>query len=176
MNQDFKKALYGILGKPCWNVKPGLGSFLTLEFGKPRLVVREPTPARKRLSPKVRDLLTRRQVDVHGEWHLWVYHCDWEVRRWGKVVADSSAKLLIRRAANLLNGQRLIRFSILPDSVQSVFAFDLGARLTTYPYDKKSEQWMIFNPAQKVLSLRADGRYKYVRSDLAANDRAWKPL
>jgi hypothetical protein len=31
-----------ILGKPCWNVKRGHGSFLTLEFGQPHLVVWEP--------------------------------------------------------------------------------------------------------------------------------------
>jgi hypothetical protein len=41
MNRDFEKVFKGILGKPCWDVKPGHGSFLTMEFGKPHLEVRE---------------------------------------------------------------------------------------------------------------------------------------
>src|SRR6202044_1321814 len=113
-----------ILGKPCWDVKPGHGSFLTLEFGKPHLVVREPIAAKKARSAKVRSHLARRYVHVCGEWHLWIYGCDWEVRSKGKRIGDSSTKLGIRRAANILNGQKLIRYSILPRKVQSIFSFD----------------------------------------------------
>ena len=29
----FERVLQRIYGKPCWNVKPGHGSFLTFEFG-----------------------------------------------------------------------------------------------------------------------------------------------
>jgi hypothetical protein len=174
MNQQFEKVFEDILGKPCWNVKPGYGSFLTLEFGKPHLVVHEPIAARKERSAKVRENLACRQVYARGEWHLCIYCCDWEVHCKGKRVGDSSTKLRIRRAADFLDGQKLIRFSILPRKVQSIFVFDLGGTLKTFPYDKDSEQWLIFEPSHKVLILRADGRYKYVRSDLPDDEKAWK--
>jgi hypothetical protein len=175
-NQDFKRVFAGILGKPCWDVKPGVGSFLTLEFGKPHLVIREPVAARKRVSVKVREHLAHRQVDARGEWHLWIYCCDWEVRCKGKRVGNSSTRLGIRRAAAFLYGQKLIRFSISPRKVQSIFVFDLGATLKTFPCDKTSEQWMVFEPSQKVLVLRADGQYKHARSDRPHDEGAWETI
>ena len=176
MNQDFTRVFAGILGKPCWDVKPGHGSFLTLEFGEPHLEVREPIAARRAVSAKARKLLARRQVKVHGEWHLWIYCCDWEVRCKGKRVGDSSTRLGSRRAATFPNGQKLIQFSIQPRKVQSIFVFDLGATLKTFPYNKTSEQWLVFEPSQKVLVLRADGRYKHVRSDRPDDEGDWKPI
>jgi hypothetical protein len=176
MKRTFEKVFAGILGKPCWDVKPGQGSFLTLEFGKPHLVVREPIAASKNASARVRELLARRQVHARGEWHLWIYYCNWEVCCRGKRVGDSSTRMSTRRAADFLNGQKLIRISILPRKVQSIFVFDLGATLKTIPYDKNGEQWMIFEPSQKVRALRADGRYNHVRSDLPPEEGAWKPI
>lgn len=161
---------------PCWNVRPGHGSFLTLEFGKPYLVVREPIPVPRGSSAKVRRHLAGRQVYPRGEWHLWIMHCDWEVSCKSKRVGDSSTKSSIGRAANFLNGQKLTQYSISPRKVQSIFVFDLGAILKTFPYDKNSEQWQLFDPSHKVLVLRADGRYKYVRSDRPADEDAWKPM
>jgi hypothetical protein len=66
----FQKVFREIYGKSCWNVKPGYGSFFTLEFGKPHLEVCEPTVANKAVPRKVRRLLARRNVFVHGEWHF----------------------------------------------------------------------------------------------------------
>jgi hypothetical protein len=176
MNQDFKKVFEGIFGKPCWDVRPGLGSFLTLEFGRPHLEIHEPITVRKGVSAKVRDHLADRQVRVYGEWHLWITGCDWEVQSKGKRVGDSSTRLSIRRAADFLNGQKMIRFSLVSRRVQSIFVFDLGAILRTFPYDKSSEQWLMFEPSHKVLTLRADGQYRHIRSDRPADDGAWKPI
>jgi len=74
--QIFERMFRGIYGKPCGNVKPGHSSFLTLEFGLPHLEVREPIVARKGASPRVQKVLARRNVFVHGEWHLWIYCCN----------------------------------------------------------------------------------------------------
>jgi hypothetical protein len=63
----FHRVFREIYGKPCWNVRPGYGSFLTLEFGKPHLDVREPAAASKDDSLRVQRLLARRSVFVHGE-------------------------------------------------------------------------------------------------------------
>jgi hypothetical protein len=120
--------------------------------------------------------LARRHVYVRGEWHFSIQYCDWEVRCQGRFVGDSSAKARIRRAADFLDGQKLIRLSILPRSAQSIFVFDLGATLKTFPYDKGSEQWMLFEPSKKVLVLRADGQYKYERSETSSDEGTWRPI
>lgn len=172
----FERVFKSIYGKPCWGVSPGHGSFLTFEFGKPHLKVYEPIAASKGTSARVREGLARRQAHVRGEWHLWLYCCDWEVLSKGKPVGDSSTKLKMRRAAHVLNGQKLIRFLVLPRGVQSVFEFDLGATLKTRPYDNESEQWLLYEPSHKVLVVRADGRYIHHRSDVVDNQKDWKPI
>jgi hypothetical protein len=158
----FQKVFHEIYGKPCWNVKPGYGSFFTLEFGKPHLEVSEPTVANKEASQKVRRLLVRRNVFVHGEWYLRIDSCAWEVLSNGRHVGNGTTKLSMRRAADLLNGQKLIQFSFFSKEVQCVFEFDLGATLRTVPYDRKSVQWVLHTPDQKTLTLRADRRYQYM--------------
>ena len=151
-----ERVIRRLYGKPCWGVNPGFGSFLTLEFGKPHLEVREPVVPKKGASAKVWKGLAPRGVHVHGEWHLWVYCCDWEVFSGHKRIGDRSTKAKIRRAAEFLNGQKLTRFSTSPRKVSCVFEFDLGATLKTRPYDNESEQWLLYEPSHKVLSVRAD--------------------
>jgi hypothetical protein len=171
----FHKIFRELYGRPCWNVKPGYGSFLTLEFGKPHLDVREPTVASKDISQKVRRLLARRSVFVHGEWHLRIDSCAWEVLSNGRHVGNGTTKRSMRRASDLLDGQKLTQFSFLPKQVQCMFEFDLGATLRTVPYDRKGEQWVLHTPEQKVLTLRADRRYRYMRADLPRDRGLWKP-
>src|SRR6266700_2643064 len=172
----FERTFGRIYGKPCWGVRPGYGSFLTLEFGEPHLEVREPIAANKDVSARVRERLARRSIFVHGEWHLWIYCCDWEVRSKGKRIGDSSTKLKIRRAADCLDGQKLTRFSMSRRNVQCAFEFDLGATLRTKPYDKESVQWLLFEPSHRVVSVRADGCYKHIRSDVPEKQGVWKPF
>ena len=165
-----------LYGKPCWGVRPGFGSFLTMEFGNPRLQVREPIVASKITPPIVRKSLARRRVHIYGEWHLWIYCCDWGVFSARSLVGDCSTKVKIRRAAEFLDGQQLTYFSISPRKVSCVFQFDLGAILKTKPYDNESEQWMLYEPSHRVLSVRADGRYKYGPSDVPDDQGQWKRI
>jgi len=176
MDQVFQKVFRRIYGKPCWNLKVGHGSFLTFDFGRPHLVVREPIRAGRNASPKVREHLARRHVYACGEWHLWIRSCDWEVRFEGRHIGDGSTKRKARCAAEFLDGQKLIQFSISPRKVQSTFVFDLGGVLKTSPYDKESEQWLLFEPSNKVLALRADAHYRYALSDKHIDKGEWKPI
>jgi hypothetical protein len=173
---QIEKILRRLYGKPCWGVSPGVGSFLTLEFGRPHLEICEPIVASESASAKVRKHLANRTVHVYGEWHLWIYCCNWEVRSGAKRIGDSLTKLRIRRAAEFVDGQRLTGFSISPRNANCVFQFDLGATLITRPYDNRSEQWLLFEPSHKVLTLRADGRYQHGRSDKVKDSAEWKPI
>jgi len=173
---QIERVLRRLYGLPCWGVKPGFGSFLTLEFGKPNLEIREPIVARTGASTRVRERLACRGVQVHGEWHLWIYRCDWEVFSGSKRIGDSSTKSKTRRAAEFVNGQKLIRFFVSPRNVNCAFEFDLGAILKTRPNDKESEQWLLYGPSHKILTLRADGCYRYTRSDVPDDQQRWKPM
>ncbi|HET9839415.1 MAG TPA: hypothetical protein VFR84_14385 [Candidatus Angelobacter sp.] len=172
----FDAVFKDIYGKPCWRVTPGHGSFLTLEFGNPHLEIREPITPRENTPQDVGEDLQSRRVSIHGDWHLWIYCCNWRVLRENELVGDSSSDSRIQRAADYLDGQKLVQFSIQVPSVQCVFAFDLGACLETRPYDHDSEQWLFFDQrASKVLTLRADGFYSYHRSDQAGEEE-WLPI
>jgi hypothetical protein len=171
----FETVFKEIYGQPCWRATPGYGSFLTLEFGNPHLEIREPGVPRENVTKPVRELIMSRKVFIHGDWHLWINCCDWKVFRGKQLAGDSSTKARIQRAADFLDGQKLVRFSIRPRKVQCAFEFDLGGRLETRPYDHHSEQWFFFDRAHMVLTLRADGYYCYDRSDVAA-EKKWKSI
>lgn len=165
-----------LLGKPCWGVKRGWGSFLTLEFGEPHLKIYEPRESTSE-SKKVREAAARRLAYVGGDWHLWIYCCAWGVfDESGQLVGDSSTKKSIDRAARFLNGQALSSSTLIPRGMHTVLEFDLGARLETKPYDRRSEQWMLYEPAGKVLTVRADKRYTYGSADSTPEQMRWLPI
>ncbi|HEV7552761.1 MAG TPA: hypothetical protein VGP65_13820 [Candidatus Angelobacter sp.] len=171
----FENVFKKIYGKPCWRVSPGYGSFLTLQFGEPHLEIKEPRTVKRGVSAKVRRLLESRTVLIKGQWHLWIYCCSWKVRSKGKLIGESSSKPSIQRAADFLDGQKLLRFSIAARQSRCRFQFDLGGVLETWPYDDHGQQWFFFDsPVHKILILRADHYYSYAfdRPDLAN----WKPV
>jgi hypothetical protein len=159
-------------GLPCWNVQRGFGSFLTLEFGEPHLAIREPFESTAR-SAKVRKLAARRLVSLRGDWHLWIYCCDWSVFEGQDLVGDCSTKQTMDRAAEFLNGQKLIRTGVIARGMRATFEFDLGGRLETRPYDRTSEQWMLYEPGGNVLTVRADMRYSYGSGGRASDRKKW---
>jgi hypothetical protein len=172
----FEKVFAEIYGRPCWRVSPGWGSFLTFEFGDPHLEVREPIQPKAKVSPRVSKDLMRRRIFIKGDWHLWIYCCDWKVFSKGKLIGKSTLQSSIQRAADALDGQKLTRFSIRSKQMRCVFEFDLGGVLETRPYDTQKEQWLFYDDrAHKVLILRADGFYSYERSDVPDSKR-WKPI
>ena len=167
------RRLYGLL---CWNVKPGYGSFLTFEFGQPHLRIDEPREPKREVSPRVRKMFARRLIHVRGDWHLWIYCCDWFVSEREKVVGDCSSKSRIQRAAWALDGQKLVAVTIVPRGRRSVFEFDLGGRLETMPYNRDCEQWMLFDPSGRVLTFRADKMYSYHPADRSPKKVKWRPI
>jgi hypothetical protein len=173
----FKSAFKKLYGKPCWGVKQGLGSFLTFEFGKPHLVIREPIVASPKASKKVRETLAMRGANIHGEWHLWIYCCTWEFLLHNKQIAHSeSSDKRILRATRTLNGQKLVLFSIEPRSGRCTFEFDLGGVLETRPFSRTHEQWLLYEPSGKVLVLRADKRYSHHLGSRPDSEKDWKPI
>jgi hypothetical protein len=171
----FERLFTPLYGQPCWGVGPGIRPTLTLEFGKPHLDIREPVGAPKGASARIKAHLARRRIFVHGQWHLWLYFCNWELHYMGRKIGYRSAEATIQRGGGSLNGEKLVRFSMAPRSMRCRFDFDLGSSIRTWPSDSTSDQWMLYAPSHRVLIVRADGKYHYGRSDLALEDR-WKPV
>ena len=164
--QIFRSCFEKLYGLPAWQVRPGHGSFLTMEFGNPHLEIRDPRP-----SPRLKNRL----VTIHGDWHLWIYCCDWQVFANGKAIGDaslkSSSKEKIIKAAEYLDGQKLVHASMSELGCILALDFDLGGQLTTKPYDKKSEQWFLYEPQDTCLVARADRKFSYGPSD--SSETTW---
>lgn len=175
MNQ-INRSFEPLYGKPCWGVQRGYGSFLTMEFGRPHLQTREPQVALTHLSRRVRASLARRLAIVHGDWHLWIYCCDWVVRHGAKVIGDSSSARRIDRAVVFLNGQKLSSVGFRGQGASTLFRFDLGGELETNPFDRKSEQWLLYEPSGMVLVLRADRRLSYANGQTRPDAERWRKL
>jgi len=169
-----------VYGKPCWQVEQGYGSFLTFEFGQPSLHIREPRQASAQATEKVRKNAARRQVYVHGDWHLWIYICDWRIVSHEQEMANhDSSRRVIKKATTELNGQLLKRVNV-SDLFACVFEFDLGGRLEIFPnydeYEKTVDLWLLYEPSGNVFTLRADGQYHRDLGDTPPKKHIWKSL
>jgi hypothetical protein len=58
-----------VRGLPSWDVRRGHGSFLTLEFGPPRLEIDDVRNVHAHIGADWIKV-PRRMAQVHGEWHL----------------------------------------------------------------------------------------------------------
>ena len=164
------KFVSAMLGLPAWGVKQGHGSFLTFEFGEQKLEMGEPRQSG--------ELGRGRTAYVHGEWHLWIYCCHWRVLHGGTQLAWSEdADEVIGRAAAKLNGQKLIAVDVDPAEGRSIFTFDLGGSLETWPYGAAptAEQWFIYGSAE-VFAYRADGLYSKGSGETLSDLNRWLPL
>lgn len=158
-----------VIGLPAWGVKHGYGSFLTFEFGEPKLEV-----PKQRAHNRTR----RGSAYARGRWHLWIYCCHWRATQDGVQLAwseDSSE--LMGRAATQMNGQKLLAVTVEPAQGRSTFTFELGGSLETWPYgdDPTDEQWTILTEAE-AFTYRADGFYKLEPSDTPPEEERWLPL
>jgi len=170
--RQIASAFAPIFGRPAWQVKQGHGSFLTLEFGEPRLEIDEPKERRGR---------RYRIVTIRGDWHLWIYCCSWDIFQDGKRLAHSASDdQTIEKATNQLNGQRLEKLWIEPGTVATRFEFDLGGILSTFTYenddDEPNKQWMLFEPSGNVVSIRSDNRFSRNLGDTPPDEVQWLPL
>jgi hypothetical protein len=166
MNQVLD-AFTGVFGLPSWSVAQGHGSFLTFEFGEPELRIHEPRIQKHRVSKTEEFETLTRMTQVHGAWQLWIYCSNWELTFQDRQLAHcESDRTRIGQALRFLNGQALVNVDVANDST-STFTFDLGAVLITSPAalgtysDEPVEQWMLFQPSGKVLTMRGDGSHRF---------------
>lgn len=148
-----------LVGQPAYLVRHGYGSFLSLEFGQPQLTVYPTRPRRHRadeLSP------LKRPVVVHGQWHLRITCCHWQVWQDQHLISHcESNRAAMADTISVLNGQILQSVSLTQGTAKTQFDFDLGAQLITIPYgeDREAGQWLLHSPDGFVFALRADAHF-----------------
>lgn len=144
-----------LIGRPCWGVYNGYSSWLTFQFGEPRLEIREPDP-----ESNIPSLRTR-SVHVLGEHQLRVDMAQWLIFQDGARLAhNESERGLIQFAAARLDGQALLEARTRPDPPVTELTFDLGGRvwISRYPaWDPSHALWDL-RSGETILSLHADGR------------------
>lgn len=178
------EALRPVLGRASWLVRHGHGSFVTMEFGEPHVDVRKPLMLPVAIAGAPAKTL-RRLASVHGEWHLWIYCCEWSLQLENVELAHSeSDDVTMNRALAVLNGQELQTVDIEIADGRTTFTFDLGCSLLTYPvppgtYDGPAEQWKLLSrsgPGLAVLSIRGDGKYSITDGHEKPGDEHWFPI
>ena len=130
-----------LVGQKPWQVRLGYGSFVTMEFGK-----------------KTKDswgVRGERISAIHGEWHLWLYQCDWKLTKHRKLVISSDDdRDSIAPALETLEGRTLECVHIYDDNFNTDFFFsgDLTLRSTGYSDEAPDEErWLLYMPGHKVL-------------------------
>lgn len=128
-----------LLGQRAWGAKVGWGSFVTIEFGAKRL----------------------QHHHYSGEWHLWLYQCDWTLSSENHEMANSESKKgLMQTAVDNLNDLELtgVLFDEQKMSTDLLFEGNLCLRCQPYLDAPADEQcWMLFTPEKQVASLKAQG-------------------
>ena len=132
-----------------WYPSRGLGTFLTIEFGQPSLVTRDPIA---KLGPD--NPLGRRPA--RGEYHLWLQVDHWTLQSRDWSVSESDAPEIVDRRLDLLAGQHLVGLEVQTSG--TTFSFEYGESLIARAGQNSSEaQWTLFRQGDGNVSLLNGG-------------------
>lgn len=157
------RILRGSLGRPCWQVRWDRQIGLDMNFGAPRMELRQPTVSTAR-SPRVRAQFARRGVYLRGSHWLVAHPGRWRLALAdGLTVRDTASAKRLDIATARLEGELLEGLAIDRQSGRTEFFFDLGARLTVqapraYSSDPDLELWSLHSRSRFV-AVFAGGSY-----------------
>ena len=144
-----------LAAQPCWQCTANYGSWLSLHFGQPRIVVRAPQPNAKVAS------MRRRRAGVEGDFLLWIEMGAWEYSEDGKPLQHSEQpREFLQQAAARLQGQCISGVQLLHSRIETLFDFDQGGKLRVWPHaDARADDplWHLHLP-EKILTLQANGQ------------------
>ena len=113
-----------MVGVPCWEVHADYGSWLSFQFGKPRLEIREARPRSRVVT------LKRRRVFVLGSSELRIEMAAWRLLRRGRLECHSDLpRSSLRKAAVQLAGQKITAVKMRPDNGGLEIRFEYGHQL-----------------------------------------------
>ena len=126
LDSTFARLIASTMGMPCWQVRWDGNVGLDLNFGPPRLIIREPRAVRTK-SARVRAVFTRRSASLNGSHWLVCQPGVWRLTlRDGTVVRNSSSVRRLNQAVAKLRGEMLVGVAVHALTGRTFFAFDLG--------------------------------------------------
>jgi hypothetical protein len=135
-------------GQSPWGVQLGVGSFLTMEFGKPEA--------------------NGSGGLAHGEWHLWFYLCGWRIENENRVITGSEDERsrIETELKNLALGS-IEKINLVRPSLDLIIHLSAGTKVLTFSTSsaRNGVEWMLFTPDGNCLTVYGDGSYEYTRSD-----------
>ncbi len=147
---EIQTKVQGVLGKKAWGLEHGIGTFVTMEFGKP-------------LPPE------GPHGKSHGEWHLWIYGGAWRLEKGEHVVvASEDAQAKIEAEIQCIEGCILQSFEIITPALDALLTFEHDIILRIFSiYSEENEHrgmdnWMLYTPdAGNVITVHPGGKWSY---------------
>lgn len=135
-----------LVGQFVWSVRRGVGTFLTMQFGEPHRVVREPIQASEDVSAASRRSLGRRLISIKGDASLFIQDAQWSISTKDAAVNwESNETLVHEMIVYHLDGQKVL--SAVRRADDTVLEFDLGTTLrlgkSVFPNDMGSLLWSL---------------------------------
>ncbi len=171
------------IGLPSWQVRWDNQFGLHWNLGPPHMVIREPRESRAK-SPKVRALLGRRAIRLHGTHWIQIAAEAWRLALAdGTTARRSSSARQCDIASARLSGERLTGLVIDTSTGSTTFYFDLGAVLAVRrprgwggePRGRDDgELWSLMGPGQRHFAVWASGTYIF--GSTKKTDPAPRPL
>jgi hypothetical protein len=144
--KTIQEIIHPLVGHPAWNVKLGVGSFVTMEFG---------------------NRISLPQQKQRGEWHLWIYCCGWFlIEGQAPLIGSEDSRELLQEKITVLNDRVLKDVTISSDTFETNFEFDGDLTLHTFPlhFVDDDPYWMLFTPDGNVLIIGPAGKWFYQKS------------
>jgi hypothetical protein len=169
-----------LLGQYCWRVTACDQLNLWMYLGPPDglEVLHEPYDT-DATDPLARMMAAGRSVHVAGQWLWWVYVAFWTVLDKDRPLATtSSARRAQADATLLLDGQKLSDVRVDLRTGATVLWFDLGGvvKIRRRSRVSKDELWLLYDPDNRLLSVRGDGSIcRYASEDRAEKRPARRP-
>lgn len=141
--ENINQIIKPILGHKAWNVKLGVGSFVTMEFGHPTRMINGKS---------------------HGEWYLWIYCCGWYLEKpKGDYLGCEDPREIVKQEISVIEGHQLEDVQISSLAFETNFIFDDDIVLHTFPLNfiDDCEYWMLYTPEGKVLVIGPADKWTY---------------
>ena len=125
-----------LLGQKPWRVATGLGTSITMEFGKPIM-----------LSPKAKT--------TNGEWSLWISTACWRLETSEEVLVGSGdAQDKVEFSLKQMENLSLQTIELFPPSLETTFNFENGKALRVFPTNSQGEIcWQLLMPGRNALAV-----------------------
>jgi hypothetical protein len=135
-----------LVGQFVWSIRRTVGTSITMQFGEPHRLVREPRQTTESTDEVVKRILGRRLVSIKGDFSFSIRDAQWSIVAKDRAVNWESSEALVQKMITYhLDGQKLL--SAVRGFDDTVLEFDLGTTMrlgkSIFPADMTSVLWVI---------------------------------